>query len=691
MRFCHGLRLLSGLPKRCGAAGLLQGNAPRRALASIQLRRNQETLNIKQADPRGALDRSFQKEVPENRQWTLQIKDHATAGSWDEAKMVFDSILQKNSIVYNAIIDAAATCRQYQQGLDYFNQMKASGYRVTPTTYSVVLKILGAQGRHADAKELWAEMDRQHIPYRDRLAGLTGLLNSAALTGNIDAVKEEMDCARRNGIKINRTHYGCLMKAYREAVDPQGAVEVLLEMQSQGVPATVVHFSLAMGTVVRKLRRDCQRERADEYVKTIMAAMTKAGVEPDAYFIEDLVSVTLGVRVDEVGRVALGSLSEESYQEAVRVMDDAAQRGIPRSKLLNKVHRAIQQRRRSSHAGAAGHQPHNSGRAVGAAAPPSALPAGWEQAPDPASGRTYYFNRATGQSSWTPPVAAGSHLRSAGLANASGLDARFKPWQQKCIDGYVALVDRMMPGYGGMLRRRVWGGKCQPITDASQQKFINAGQGTTATKSLDCLFQQMGFRQHHWTLADGPNSFWEELVHLDWGNLNIPVEKCIAALNTGDYGKPFEMFDLIGDLPVGTHFLDFFACRPNAKVLLTTRPAPGWAKARLRHLRDSEPPLESPCGLKMRDAPAAVGEALFSAHDDLVRCLVPKERLFVVDVFSQSTSGLSARIANFAGRPAHLYNVPYPHVSAHDDDACFHHLVGTGQHPQHATPRPAAA
>jgi hypothetical protein len=285
----------------------------------------------------------------------------------------------------------------------------------------------------------------------------------------------------------------------------------------------------------------------------------------------------------------------------------------------------------------------------------------------------------------------GALLRSAGLANVSSLGARFSPWQQGCIDSYVALVDRIMPDYGEMLRRRVWGGTCHPSIDASQQKFINAGQGTTATKSLDCLFQQMGFRQHHWTLADGPGGFWEELYQLDWGRENIPVDKCMAALNTGDYGKPFEMFDLIGDLPVGTHFLDFLACRPNARVLLTTRPAPEWARARLRHSRDSEPPMESPCGLKMRDAPTAVGEALFSAHDDLVRCIVPKERLFVIDVFSQSTSGLSARIAHFAGRPAYFYDVPYPHVSQHDDDACFHHLVDTGQDPQHATPRPSAA
>mmetsp|Transcript_23989 Transcript_23989/g.38142 ORF Transcript_23989/g.38142 Transcript_23989/m.38142 type:complete len:213 (+) Transcript_23989:34-672(+) len=36
---------------------------------------------------------------------------------------------------------------------------------------------------------------------------------------------------------------------------------------------------------------------------------------------------------------------------------------------------------------------------------PSALPPGWEQVLDPASGKPYYCNRVTGESSWTPPVA----------------------------------------------------------------------------------------------------------------------------------------------------------------------------------------------------------------------------------------------------------------------------------------------
>lgn len=32
------------------------------------------------------------------------------------------------------------------------------------------------------------------------------------------------------------------------------------------------------------------------------------------------------------------------------------------------------------------------------------LPPGWEQHPDPATGRPYYCNRATGETSWTPPA-----------------------------------------------------------------------------------------------------------------------------------------------------------------------------------------------------------------------------------------------------------------------------------------------
>jgi len=37
---------------------------------------------------------------------------------------------------------------------------------------------------------------------------------------------------------------------------------------------------------------------------------------------------------------------------------------------------------------------------------PASLPPGWEQTQDPSSGKTYYFNRSTNETSWTPPAAA---------------------------------------------------------------------------------------------------------------------------------------------------------------------------------------------------------------------------------------------------------------------------------------------
>lgn len=47
--------------------------------------------------------------------------------------------------------------------------------------------------------------------------------------------------------------------------------------------------------------------------------------------------------------------------------------------------------------------PAPSGPPQGGAAPP--LPPGWEQINDPASGRPYFCNRSTGETSWTPPAA----------------------------------------------------------------------------------------------------------------------------------------------------------------------------------------------------------------------------------------------------------------------------------------------
>merc|ERR1719482_85806 len=52
------------------------------------------------------------------------------------------------------------------------------------------------------------------------------------------------------------------------------------------------------------------------------------------------------------------------------------------------------------------------------------LPLGWEMTTDPNTGKPYYFNRATGQSSWTPPGAvAPATLPAAAASPAAALPA----------------------------------------------------------------------------------------------------------------------------------------------------------------------------------------------------------------------------------------------------------------------------
>lgn len=50
------------------------------------------------------------------------------------------------------------------------------------------------------------------------------------------------------------------------------------------------------------------------------------------------------------------------------------------------------------------------------------LPVGWESTTDPATGRPYYFNRATGETSWTPPAATAAATALPAVGSLSAVD-----------------------------------------------------------------------------------------------------------------------------------------------------------------------------------------------------------------------------------------------------------------------------
>eukprot|EP00930_Biecheleria_cincta_P002527 TRINITY_DN103539_c0_g1_i1.p1 TRINITY_DN103539_c0_g1~~TRINITY_DN103539_c0_g1_i1.p1 ORF type:complete len:326 (-),score=57.70 TRINITY_DN103539_c0_g1_i1:108-1085(-) len=82
----------------------------------------------------------------------------------------------------------------------------------------------------------------------------------------------------------------------------------------------------------------------------------------------------------------------------------------------------------------------------GAAAPAHAmLPPGWEQATDAATGKVYYANRSTGESSWTPPAAAGAPAPGVATAGIPGLLGA-GPFGATGMPALMASSPAMFPG-----------------------------------------------------------------------------------------------------------------------------------------------------------------------------------------------------------------------------------------------------
>jgi len=240
---------------------------------------------------------------------------------------------------------------------------------------------------------------------------------------------------------------------------------------------------------------------------------------------------------------------------------------------------------------------------------------------------------------------------------------RFSYLQERCISKYISKVSIVMPGFDEHLKSRTWGGLCQPAVSSSKRIIINAGHGTTATRSLHQQFLDFGLKSHHcYTGAAANTKYWTQLeylvqdhisAHVPWHRVTPKVHppkdlhSCAMSLNGVDFGQPFHSgVDAISDTPVANLFLDFYACSPSAKVFLTIRNSTEWVESRLSH-KDAAVPVQSNCGIDLLERSHNLSAQLFDLHTELVRCIVPKENLMVIDVFHNDTSTLPSKIADF--------------------------------------------
>jgi hypothetical protein len=168
--------------------------------------------------------------------------------------------------------------------------------------------------------------------------------------------------------------------------------------------------------------------------------------------------------------------------------------------------------------------------------------------------------------------------------------------------------------------------------------IVGAGFGRTGTNSLKMALEQLGFGPcpHMFEVRDHPEQ--------------LPFWQAAARWDLPDWDAVFENYGACVDWPAARFWREIAAHYPNAKVLLSVRPAEKWIKsvhatiypamldrgeripANTRKRRDMAYELigEQIFGGRMGDADHAM--AVFRAHTEEVRRTIAPERLLVYDV-----------------------------------------------------------
>ena len=242
-------------------------------------------------------------------------------------------------------------------------------------------------------------------------------------------------------------------------------------------------------------------------------------------------------------------------------------------------------------------------------------------------------------------------------------DSPFSPAQWQCISQYGASVDADLPGFSRRLEQRRFGGTGKASLDGSV--ILGAGFGTTATRSLAAFARQLGLAVHHCKQGKREEipEFWMRLMNITSMLDPQGLDGCLSTLDVLNFSEAFDQGnDVLLDTPMAEHFLDFYAVSPQSKVILTNRNAVDWVKARLQWDETMVAPLHSPCGMKLAPMSPEMAVRLYEAHNRLVRCIVPPEKLTEINVFDGSTLDVPA-LSDFLGKGRPEFPPLFPRVS----------------------------
>ena len=195
------------------------------------------------------------------------IHMYSKCGSIEDAAVVFDSMKERDVVIWNVMIGAYAGSGRGVEAYDLYLKMKEEGFQPNAVTYVSLLNDCGSAG----ALE-WVKDVHRHILEEDYESGVrvgNALIHMYAKCGSIEDAAVVFDSMKERDVVT----WNVMIGAYAGSGRGVEAYDLYLKMKEEGFqPNAVTYVSLL---------NDCASTGTLEWVKEVHSDILEAGYESD--------------------------------------------------------------------------------------------------------------------------------------------------------------------------------------------------------------------------------------------------------------------------------------------------------------------------------------------------------------------------------------------------------------------------
>lgn len=350
----------------------------------------------------------------DQREQTKEVRRLGRERRWEEALHVMALQPEPNPVLRSVAVDACVKSMQSEAAWRVFNDMPEK----TVPAYNSLLFLLGRQKKIASAEGLVAQMKDESLS--PDFVTYTTLMSAYGASHQVDDALRVLGDMKAAQMPVDRITYGAAMSACAKAGEKDKVKDLLAEMDTMRVQADISHLTSLVVSCARSKDEPRAREAmqelqqrnvtADTIVYTafigclsgndrsliekaeaVLKEMKDLQVLPDTYAYNAVLKAAGDCCASDRFEAVLGELEASGLaknQETSVVMANMRRAEARASEWQNSM-------------------AEEKASMTPQAVPEAALPEGWAQALDPASGRAYYWKQAdpAGSTTWERPVA----------------------------------------------------------------------------------------------------------------------------------------------------------------------------------------------------------------------------------------------------------------------------------------------